>query len=432
MHINLSKFINPQERIAVALSGGIDSMALLYYMKDAQKKFNFSLLAINVEHGIRGNDSILDSEFVKEVCFKQGIPLLSYSVNATQKAHNEKLSIEESARILRYQCFYDAINNGKCDKVATAHHKEDNVESVLLNLFRGTGTKGLIGIADNFDNKIIRPLLSVSKDEIIRYTKDNNIQFVTDKTNFSDEYTRNYLRLNVIPEIKKVFPKVTDSIARLCEIASIENDYMDKIADNALKITPNGVEINLPIHRAVFMRASIKAIKILGIEKDWEHVHLSDAYSLTEKINGAKINLPKGICAVKEYDKIVFYKQTDSCVCEQNFAIGKVSLGTHKLNITRVSNLNPTLEMGLFGDLDKIPQNAIIRYRQKGDLFKKFGGGTKSLGDYLTDKKIPLRKRDSIPLLACKNQVLCIFGIGISDDIKIDNDTKNIIQFIIE
>ena len=166
MQIDLSKLVSPKETIAVALSGGQDSMALLNYMRNNAQKFNINVIALNVEHGIRGQESLSDTKFVKEYCEKAGVPLLLYSVNALKKAEAEKLCVEQAARILRYECFYDAINLKKCDKVATAHHLDDNVESILFNLFRGTGVKGATGIEKDFNGKIIRPFLSVEKLEI--------------------------------------------------------------------------------------------------------------------------------------------------------------------------------------------------------------------------------------------------------------------------
>ena len=146
MNTNLSNLINKGETVAVALSGGSDSMALLYYMLSQAEKFQFNLVAINVEHGIRGEESVSDSQFVSRQCNALGVPLMSYSINCIEEAKKQKLSLEQVARKLRYECFYDALSKGKCDKIATAHHLDDSVESVLFNLFRGTGIKGLSGI----------------------------------------------------------------------------------------------------------------------------------------------------------------------------------------------------------------------------------------------------------------------------------------------
>ena len=416
MKVDFGKFVKENEIIAVATSGGSDSMALLHYTLNQAEKFNFSVIAINIEHGIRGKDSVRDTEFVKEFCYKNSIPIICYSVDALKKSTEEKLSIEQAARILRYECFFDAIKNGKCDKVATAHHLSDNAESVLFNLFRGTGLKGVSGIDENYENKIIRPFLSVAKEEIADYINKNSIPFV-----------RNHIRLNVIKEIKKSFPEVEKSIFRFSQIARLEGDYIEQQAIKALIVCDGHVKITLPIHPALLNHAIIIALKTLGIEKDWEKAHLDSVASLIDSKNGTKINLPKSVVAIKEYDHICIYQEKDALKLNIPFDIGEFDFDGEKIQITQVDKPK-NLKDGLFCDGDKIPQGAVIRTKNDGDVFTKFGGGTKSLNDFLTDKKIPLRTRDRLPVLAIGNVILAIFGIAISDKIKVDNKTTKILK----
>ena len=430
MKIDLSKLIRPNETVAVALSGGRDSMALLHYMNANAKKFHINIIALNVEHGIRGQESLRDTEFVKDYCEKAGIPLLLYSVDSLKKAEEEKLSVEQAARLLRYQCFYDAINDKKCDKIATAHHLDDNVESVLFNLFRGTGIKGAAGIEKDFDGKIIRPFLSINKSDIEEYAKENSFPFVTDSTNLCCDYTRNALRLKVIPEIKKLFPKMQDGIARFAEILKEDDDYLVNESKKVLTLSEAKAEITIPCHPALFSRATISALKHLGVYKDYEKVHIDAAYSLIDKNNGTSINLPQGVLAIREYDKIVFFLKTDGDNCSLPFALGEFSFNDKKIAIKKAKPID--LKSGLFLDADKIPKDALVRTKKTGDAFEKFGGGTKSLGDYLTDKKIPLRERDNLPLIASENEVLAIFGVAVSNKVKVDEFTKNILQIVIK
>ena len=428
MQVEIQKFLKPLDIVAVALSGGSDSMALLHFLSDNAKALGYQVIALNVEHGIRGQESISDTAFVIDYCKNNGIPIVCYKVDSLKKAKEDKLSIEQAARILRYECFYKAIESGKCNKVATAHHGGDNVESVLLNFFRGTGIKGLTGIKENFDDKIIRPFLGVKKDEIERYVKENDIPFVTDKTNFDDNYTRNFLRLNVIPKIKEVFPEIETSIKRLVDTATVEDEYMDEIAKSALIEKDGRVEILLPIKKAIFMRAAVKALKLLGVEKDWERVHLEDAFSLTEKENGSSVSLPKGVVACREYDKITFFIKQDTLKEEIPFTVGSVFFNDKTLTLFPVELGKVDLKSALILDADKLPKGTVIRTKKDGDVFKKFGGGTKSLGDFLTDKKIPKRERESLPLLAYENKVLAVFGVAIAESVKVDENTKKAIK----
>ncbi len=430
MNVNLSNLINKGETVAVALSGGSDSMALLYYMISQAEKLPFNLIAINVEHGIRGEESLLDSKFVASQCKALSVPLLTYSIDCVKEAKKQKLSIEQVARKLRYECFYDALSKGKCDKIATAHHNDDNVESVLFNLFRGTGIKGLTGIKENYENKIIRPFLSVKKAEILKYVEENAIPFVTDSTNLSDEYTRNFLRLNVIPKIREVFPDFDQSIYALSKIAKREDEYMDSEAKKAVIESENTLSILTDTPKAIFYRAVFIILKKLGLEKDWESVHADAVYSLVSSQNASMVNLPKNIVAIREYERIVFFKEEEKDKKPFPFSLGNFTFGDKTIIVNDV--LSPDLKSGLFGDLDKIPKGAIIRKKQDGDQFAKFGGGTKSLSDFLTDKKIPLRERDNLPLLASGKEILCIFGVAISNKIKVDDNTKKTIQFSIK
>lgn len=431
MLVDLSRLVNKDDVVAIALSGGSDSMALLHYMLSVREKFGFNVIAINVEHGIRGESSLSDTAFVQTYCEKNSIPLLTYSVDSLKKATDEHLSVEEAARLLRYECFYSAIMCGKCTKVATAHHQKDNAESVLINLLRGTGIKGVTGITANFENKIIRPFIDLSKEEIQKYIADNAIPFVTDESNFNTDYTRNFIRANVLPEIKKVFPEAEKSITRFAKIASLENEFLDDCTKKAITAQNNAVKITLPLHPALLSRAAVYALKACGVKKDWEKAHIDGVINLAALNNGAKLCLPKNVVAIKEYDCIAFYID-DKIQAEAalSFSVGEHKFIDKTLIIKRVDKENIDLKSGLFADLDKIPSTAQIRTKQDGDSFTKFGGGSKKLNDFLTDKKIPLRLRDTLPIIADENTVYAIFGVATSDNCKVTESTKNIVQFI--
>ena len=278
MFVNFDFSVFKNKIIGVATSGGSDSMALLHYMLSIKDKFFFNVIALNVEHGIRGESSIADSLFVKDYCEKLNIPLLSYSVDAVSHSKEYKLSIEQSARILRYECFQKAISDGNCDFIATAHHQKDNAETILINLFRGTGLKGATGIS-NFDGKIIRPLLNTEKKEILAYLEEFKVPFVNDESNFSSDYTRNYLRLNVVPLIEKVFPEYDKSLTRFSSLVKEEDEFLDRLSEKALIKKGGCYYIDLDTEKVLFKRACIIAFKALGIEKDWEKAHVDGVLS---------------------------------------------------------------------------------------------------------------------------------------------------------
>lgn len=436
MKVNLSPLTTKDDVIAIALSGGSDSMALLNFMLSESKIYGFKVIALNVEHGIRGEESVNDSKFVADYCKAHGVELLSYKIDCPTFAKKSKLTLEESARVLRYDCFFDAISTGKCTKVATAHHASDNAESILFNVLRGSGLKGLSGIKANYNDKIIRPFLKVTKAEIEEYIKANDIPYVTDSTNFNDDYTRNHLRLNVMPEIKKVFPMAEKSLTRLAEIATEEDEFLDRLAMEYARFNDDAVYIKTCAFPVLLRRATIMAFRRLGIEKDWEKVHVDDVLSLTEKENGTVITLPKGVLATKEYDNIVIYRNENTFdKIELPFACCEINFGNQIFNLKKVekSDLNNDgIKNGHFIDYEKVPKTAVIRTRRDGDVFTKFGGGTKKLNDYFTDKKIPLRERDNLLVLADGNVVFAIFGVAISNLVKVDENTKTIVQLEIK
>ncbi len=426
MLLDLSRFNLEGKAVAVAISGGSDSVALIHYMKSKADKFRFSLKAVNVEHGIRGESSKKDSLFVKNLCTALEIPLRTFCVDAPAFSKQNKLSLEEGARVLRYKCFSRAIDEGFCDLVATAHHESDNFESLLFNLFRGTGADGVSGIDEITEKGIIRPLLKTSKKEINTYIKENALSFVVDESNFDDKYTRNYLRQKIIPIIKKIFPSAEKSGARFSEIVSQDAEFLNEEAKKQVTLYGDRAEIK-PCHPALFNRAVIIALKHLGVKKDWEKKHLDDSYSLLQKENGKSVNLLGGVVAIKEYDKIVFFKPINGKKEEISFFIGESTVFGQMVKVSLVGKPK-NLKDGFYADEGKIPQTAVIRTKKEGDTFTKFGGGTKSLGDFLTDSKIPLRKRKTLPLIADGKEILAIFGVAISDKIRVDGNTKNVIK----
>ncbi len=417
--------VMPNDNIMVALSGGSDSTCLLHLLYSQKDKLNITLSAVNVDHSIRGEESKQDSLFVKNYCEKLGIPLKSYVVDAVKFSSENGYSLEQGARILRYQIFEKLLQEDNSLKIATAHHKEDSVETTLFNLFRGTGLKGLSGIQQT--SKIIRPLLNADKSEILDYLKENDIPFCTDSTNSDEKYSRNYIRQKVLPLISKKFPESINNIYNFSQTAKEEDDYLDMLACKIISRVDNKIAISLNNDKVLLKRAIILALKECGVEKDYTKKHIDSAYELINLPSGSSVDLKNGVKVVNEYDKITFYtdmpKKDDS---EYLFSLGTFSFENSKVVIERCNSDN-LKEQTLF-DLDKIPKNAVIRMRKEGDVFTKCGGTSKKLKDYFIDKKIERYKRDNIPLIALGSKVLVIIGVAVSEMVKVDNSTKNIIK----
>lgn len=412
--------------IAVALSGGEDSVCLFHQLRLNAETLGIRVKAINVEHGLRGETSLADSAFVKSLCEKYGVELLFKRVDSRTYSRTFNLSEEEAARTLRYEVFDYAASSGFCDAVATAHHLSDNAETVLFNLFRGAAA--LKGISETSrGGKILRPMLGVKKEDIHAFIKSGGYDYVTDETNSSERYTRNFIRLNLIPRLKEKFPAAEEAISRFAEISAAESEFLDGLAEKRILKGLDEISISTDCPNVLFARAATLALKSMGAVKDYEKRHIDLLIALKDKQSGTTIDLIGGIKATSDYGKITLYKN-ESAICVQPlpYAVGETVIAGSTVIIEKYDGALAPGE--LYFDGDKIPPTAVIRTRKDGDTFNKFGGSRKKLKDFLIDKKIPARKRDELVLLADGSKVLIVFGIEISDDVKADEGSVNLLK----
>ena len=395
--------------ICVAVSGGRDSMALINFIYTHMREFGIKLSVLNCDHKMR-ETSARDSAFVEEWCRQRDIPLLKFVWSFDGK------KCEQTARLWRRECYNSALDNG-ADFVATAHHMNDNAETVLFNLARGSAVAGLAGIVDG--ERIIHPLISCTRMAIDTYIAKNNIPYVEDETNFSDGYTRNKIRHNVLPELEKAIPGAVGNIYRLSRLALEDEKYFNSVIEerNIMKITPFGAEITL-CESVIFKRATVKAIKYFN-RKDYTAEHLQSLYLLAKNKKFEFL----GLTAYGGEGKIVITED----VCDET----EIPFSAYKGENFCGQKLIVSSAVGTGGkvlkfDFNAVPVNAVIRFKRDGDRFQKFGGGTKNLGDYFTDRKIPLWVRGKIPLIAVGGEILAVCGVEISDKIKISDNTKKI------
>lgn len=434
MKIDLSHYQNL--KICVALSGGRDSMALLHFLLVNAEKFNLTICAVNCDHSIRGEASKSDSLFVRNYCLEHSVPLICY-VNDPTKTD------EMSARLWRYSCFADALKpqtlkSGEkwrgADVIATAHHMDDNAETVLFNLARGTSLVGLEGISDNIidGTPFIRPLISVSRAEIENYIFENTIEYVDDLTNFSEQYTRNRIRRNILPALEKAVPNARYNIFKLSRLVGEYNAFFSELLSQKNLIAFNGGTAKLvrTDEKTLFNLAVRKIVAEHFKKQDFTKTHFDTLYKLQFLDIGKRFEF-LNLTVYNERDGLVFCEKIDENA-EQDFRKGEIIFGTRKISIFTATpphmfqlTQNPRQKLLKF-DLDKIPPSAKIRAKNQGDKFKKFGGGTKNLGDFFTDKKIPTRLRMEIPLIADGGEILIVCGVEISEQVKITDKTKNI------
>lgn len=433
--INKYNMFVPNSTIGVACSGGIDSMCLLHFVNSVKDDYGINVVAINVDHCIR-KESAQDSKFVEDYCKKNGIKCHKFKVDVTKIASSEKLGIEESARKARYDIFYSLIEKGIVDKIAIAHHEQDQIETILLNLFRGCGLKGASGMDAVRDN-LVRPFLTTKKTDILTYALTNSIPNVEDETNNNTDYSRNMLRHKIIPLIRECWENVDGNLLNFANICKQDNSYINSTISFDDVFIEDGVA-QIPLYYFAFnpsianrvIRFALEKIKCL---KDVETKHLAIIKNMAnEADNGVKINLPNGIVACKEYNYItITKKQTKVCPTLKFETMENVKFAEKFISIKKVDSMQ--LEKGkLFIDANMLPKNCIIRTRKDGDMFEKFGGGSKKLKDYFIDKKIPLRLRDEIPLIAKDNEIFAIFGYEISNKVKVNKNSIDVYELSIK
>ena len=444
------RLIIKDDNIILGLSGGPDSMALLHILIAIKQKIDFKLILAHINHGVRGEDALKDEMFVKEVAKELELPYFSTRVDMVGLAKEEGISPEEAGRKLRYGFFREIIKREGHGKIAVAHNKKDQAETLLMRIMRGTGIDGLKGMDFQTDD-IIRPILDIDRWEIEEYIKDKAIDTVLDKTNLETIYTRNRVRLELMPYIEDNFnPNIVDTLFRLSENASLDSKFLEEFTDDRYltiirkndqnSITIDGDRFNqedIAIKRRLLRKAILELTSSLqGIED----VHIGNIIELFQKREtGKMINLPSSLVAKVVYSDFVIekndFKETSDKDLLQTLEIGN--------NIIEGLGIEINLEI-IDGDLSeykkqtkniryfnysKIIGNLSVRSRQDGDRFNPFGmRGSKKLKNYFIDEKIPRELRDKTPLLIDEKNILWVIGYRTSEIYKVDRNTKELLK----
>ena len=422
------KFFKPNSRVGVGVSGGADSMSLLHFLNSHKNELNIEVIAINVNHNTRKEDT-KEANFVEKYCKKLGILCLKTKADAQLLMEKEKLSMEEACRIVRFNEFEKLQKNGIVDYVALGHHLRDQAETILMHIVRGCGLKGASGM--EYENGfIIRPFLNLEKGDIMLYMAQNNIPYLEDSSNYDTTISRNLIRQDVLPTLRRVWPNVDKALCAFGKTCREDDKYIrDNVDLNAVVFGVH--EIKIPKNyfsypEPVVFRLIDKALEHLGGNFDFERKHYESIFQLAKMNNGTKISLPRKITAFSEYDYITLTTKQLVKRSELNkaFTIGTIPFGpVGDIVVSEVTEFKKEPK-SLCLDLDKVPDGAIFRVRKEGDTICKFGGGTRKLKSYLNDKKVPVRIRDSLPVLAKDSEVFAVVGVDIGEKIKVDKDTK--------
>ncbi len=435
--------VNRGMKILVGFSGGADSTALLQLLWEYAKEHDASVCALHVNHGIRGAEAERDQNFCELFCQERDIPFRVVRVNVPEIAKNEGISAEEAGRKVRYEAFGQALKEGFADRVALAHHQNDQAETMLFHLMRGTGIKGLRGM-EPVRLPYVRPFLCVGRQEIESWLTEKRIFWVEDSTNRELEYMRNQIRHQVLASMEQIragsVSRMSLAAAQLLEI----EDYLEREAgqwwEKSVCKEKEGYAISLDtfgrMHPVMQKMVVIKCLEqVAGSRKNLEAVHIEQVCHLAGGKRGSRVTLPGNCFAVLGYGKILVKKGYGTeniqkpvyCKPDGEYQyMGEVFRFTLE-NRTGTEKIPLNCYTKWF-DYDKIETNIVLRNRQPGDYLEITGGAHKKLKDYLIDCKIPREERDQCILLADGAHIIWVTGMRISERYKVTDGTARILK----
>ena len=456
-YIKDNDLIQDGDKVVVALSGGPDSVCLLNILFELKKELNINIVAAHLNHLLRGEDSFKDEEYAIDICNSMGIQCFVKRVDIDSYSKEHKLSSEMAGRSVRYDFFEEILKKEEFNKIATAHNANDQAETILFRLMRGTGLEGLGGIKVSRDNKIIRPILCLTREEVEEYINLKNLNPRIDKTNFEKIYNRNKIRLDILPYMKENFNEdIIQTLNRMSVLIQKDNEFLESLSlsfYNKYCIEHNDYFIikkeifkeEEPIVNRVLRRAVVKYSRS---NYDFEMKHIYKIYHLSKNVSGKILDLPNGVYAENIYGDI-YIKNKERKINKNNIKeeiilnksnINKNTVEFNNLiikfsvinNIERNNgNLNESNLIKYF-DLDKVNNNILLRSRMNGDKIIPLGmKGSKKLKDIFIDMKIPKEERYNIPVLCFDEKIAWIIGVRTSEEYKLTDKSKNILKVVV-
>ena len=461
-YIRAHGLISPGDKVIVGLSGGADSVCLLLLLDNIRESLGCTLFAVHVEHGIRGEDSLCDERFSRQLCERLGIGCEVFHCDVPALSDELRMGLEEAARIARYEAYEKAARDDNT-VIALAHHAIDQAETVLFNMSRGSGIRGLSGMAPRRDI-YIRPILWATKPQIEEYVRACDETWVTDASNFDEGYSRNRIRHSVIPALEKAHPGAALNIAFLADILRdiaehLDNEVRlfekDNISEGAAGELYVEIDTLLALDKAPenlvvldLIRKKAQSAKNIGA------VHIGSVNELIASQSGSSVDLPYGVRVYKEGSRLCFTAREDhigarpgkgsalpdavreEILVDIDDIPTEARLGGYAFSFSNVTNLT---EKEIKADnlctkfikCDRIHERISLRYGSSSDsIVTDKSGSHKKLGRFFMDKKIPAAQRSLIPVLAVGNDIILVAGhIGrLGYDYRVDDDTKNILK----
>ena len=443
-YIKEQNLIKSGENIVIGFSGGPDSVMLLYALNELKKEFGYNLITVHINHQLRAEDAVKDEEFSKDFSNSLGVKCISFHMDVNGYAKEHKISVEDAGRRIRYEKFNEVLmKEFQSGVIAVGHHKNDDAETILLNLIRGAGGAGLSGISDK-NNNIVRPLINITKTEIINFLNENNIPFVEDKTNFENDYIRNKIRNVLIPYVEsEINENFIDSLVRSSKILESNEEFLEDYADGLNLIGPERDYYKLNCkdfkkhHVAIQRKLILKAYEAInGDRKDISFNNVESIRKIILKgsgefyINNFMFYMAYGHLYLTNLDDNI--NIVDFIIKEK----GKYNFGNFLIEVSVVENKNVKLKKNEFiFPVELLEEGIVVRARRDGDKIR-LKNFTKKVKDILIDLKIPKHLRGKMPILQYKDDIILIAGlkrtykylVNSSDDyvMKIRLEEKNV------
>lgn len=411
--------------VLCAVSGGADSMCLLHWLNEVKDEYSLRLQAAHYNHRLRGDESDRDEVFVRERCREWNIPLICGGGDVSAQAARLGKGVEETAREMRYAFLQESARQIDADRIAVAHNANDNVETMLLHLIRGSGLTGLTGMLPRRDN-IVRPLLTTTRAAIEEYCTRYGVPYVQDSTNADDAYSRNRVRHRIIPELTALNPRFVENSVKLLERLREDEDCLIAqigAMDASVRKEGDGIAVPAAVIANMPQALAPRAVRRLLAQAGQENcaaVHLESVVALCRSEDpSAQISLPDGLIARREYSDLVIEFVENEPEIPQPVSVnvdGKTVYGDTGWSITCCRSVCPETNLknpaSFFLACDKIAGAPVLRPRQTGDSIKLPGRGTKTIKKLLIDGKVPRAARDLLPVLADEDGVLALASFG--------------------
>lgn len=453
-YIEENNLLKKGDKVLVGLSGGPDSVCLLHLLHTIKQKYSLEIGAAHINHMIRGEEALEDEKYAKNLCEKLGINFYSIRIEIEKIAKERGISTETAGRDERYAFFNKISNENGYTKIATAHNANDQAETIIMRMMRGTGLEGLGGIPVIRDGKYIRPILFLERGYIEKYCIDNDLEPRIDKTNLENIYSRNKIRLDILPYMKENFNKdVVKAINRMSLLLQEDNEFINSEAKKAFSkyciVKKDEIIINKELfdkEKAIITRVIRKALTTISNSTyDFEMKHIKEVIELKDIGTNKRIDLPNGIYAKNIYGEI-YLKKKEALIKRDN-EISEIKLSKQNLDGLKIDFLGCSIEFNIklkeknlkfnnndlikYFDYDKINEDVIIRKRKNGDKMIPLGmNGSKKIKDIFINMKIPKDYRDNIPIIEFDNEIAWLLGVKTSETFKVTNKTKRIIKII--